>query len=152
MKSQSDSRINQIVDVLCADLAACEFKWTIFVAAARSYKYDSLLKPFPGHFAENNTLDIDRLRATIDKVPRFNDLLHQLMDCLHVSNLTTDRQQPIDKDLTELLYWCFNLNYEPKLRIIDSNDVSRICFFDQKISFTCMLCLHFLSFDHKHIT
>lgn len=140
MKPQSDTRINQILDALCADLAACEFKWTIFVAAARSYKFDSLLKPFPGHFVADNALDIDRLRATIDKVPRFNDLLHQLMDCLHLPNAATDRQQPIDKDLTELLYWCFNLNYEPKLRILDRNDVSRPFFPIKFIRRSPMLC------------
>lgn len=122
--SQVD-QINSLIEVLCADLCGCEFKWTLFVAAANSYKFDSLLKPLPGQYLGGNVLNIERLRETIDKVPRFNDLLHQLMDCLHLLE-DADDQQVFDADVLDLLHWCFILNHEPKIKTVDRNNVSKV--------------------------
>ena len=43
------------------DLQAADVKWSLFVAACQSYRYDSCLKPFPPQFISNGVKDIDSL-------------------------------------------------------------------------------------------
>lgn len=46
------------------DPKAADFKWSLFCAACQSYRFDSMLKPFPPvFFTENSLKDIDKLAS-----------------------------------------------------------------------------------------
>ncbi|XP_037715385.1 protein mono-ADP-ribosyltransferase Parp16 [Drosophila subpulchrella] len=58
------------------DFLACEALWTIFVAAAWSYRYRTRLRPLPSHWGT-----IDLLCNTLGEAPRLEALQEQLMHC-----------------------------------------------------------------------
>ncbi|XP_031638032.1 protein mono-ADP-ribosyltransferase PARP16 [Contarinia nasturtii] len=89
--------------LLEADLDACEFKWSLFVAAANNYKYDSLLKPFPSAYVVNKILDINCLRERTANIPDFCVLLKQLQ---HFCDHPNTSDNFINHETIDLLYWC----------------------------------------------
>lgn len=54
-------KISAIRQLLYRDPKALDIKWSLFITALQSYKYDSLLKPFPPEFIINGTKDINYL-------------------------------------------------------------------------------------------
>ena len=54
-------KILAIRQLLYRDPKALDIKWSLFITALQSYKYDSLLKPFPPEFIINGTKDITYL-------------------------------------------------------------------------------------------
>jgi poly[ADP-ribose] polymerase 16 len=44
-------------NILQNDPKAADMKWSLFVAACQSYRYDSCLKPFPSQFSNNGIKD-----------------------------------------------------------------------------------------------
>jgi len=58
------------------DFLGCEALWTIFMAAAWSYRYRTRLRPFPSHW---NTIDL--VFNTLGDAPRLEVLQQQLMHC-----------------------------------------------------------------------
>lgn len=112
-----------LITVLADDLDACDFKWTLFVTAANSYKYDSLLKPFPSEYATNKVLNINSLRETIAIIPRFSHLLSILQNIVEHS---TQIEHGIDDKGVNLLYWCLILMKEPSLKSVNRTNVSCI--------------------------
>ncbi|KAJ9586546.1 hypothetical protein L9F63_028412, partial [Diploptera punctata] len=62
------------------DLQAADVKWSLFVAACQSYRYDSCLKPFPPQFILNGVKDIDSLREVVEKTPSLILLTQYLYD------------------------------------------------------------------------
>ncbi|GLG99730.1 Protein mono-ADP-ribosyltransferase PARP16 [Gryllus bimaculatus] len=66
--------------LLESDLPSADVKWSLFVAACQSYRYDSCLKPFPPLFMKGDTKDIDGLREVVDKTPALPVLLQHLHD------------------------------------------------------------------------
>ncbi|KAI8038427.1 protein mono-ADP-ribosyltransferase Parp16 [Drosophila gunungcola] len=59
------------------DFMGCEALWTIFVAAAWSYRYRTRLRPMPSHWGGS----IEVLCSTLGHVPRLELLQQQLMHC-----------------------------------------------------------------------
>lgn len=114
-------KARELIKVLDKDLDASDFKWTLFVAAANSYKYDSLLRPFPSAYATKKVLNISDLRETIASIPRFSQLLPILRN-------VADRPSQIENDISdkaiELLYWCLMGLKEPTLKSINRPNVS----------------------------
>ncbi|KAJ4434433.1 hypothetical protein ANN_22995 [Periplaneta americana] len=82
--------------VLEKDPQAADVKWSLFVAACQSYRYDSCLKPFPPQFIINGAKDIDSLREVVDKTPALSLLAQHLND----PDVYQANPQVID-----LLYW-----------------------------------------------
>ncbi|XP_011558882.2 protein mono-ADP-ribosyltransferase PARP16 [Plutella xylostella] len=64
--------------VLEKDFKAADMKWSLFVAAAFSFRYESCLKPFPPGYWKNGIKDMDELLSTITDVPALDLLLRQL--------------------------------------------------------------------------
>lgn len=57
------------------DKFATDLLWSVFVAALQSYKFDSLLKPFPPPFTkEDGEKDIKSLEKTVDEIPALKTL------------------------------------------------------------------------------
>lgn len=143
-------KVKQLTEILEKDLIASDFKWTLFVAASNSYKYDSLLKPFPLMFINNNqTLDIFKLREVIAKVPAFSifvDELRRAAEQISFANMK------IDEETVDLIYWCLLSNREPFLKSIDRLNVSIFPFFHMSkknallLLFDLKRCLLFIFF------
>ncbi|XP_031769199.2 protein mono-ADP-ribosyltransferase PARP16 isoform X2 [Galleria mellonella] len=51
--------------VLEKDFKAADIKWSLFVAAAFSFRYESCLRPFPPSFLKNGIKDMDTLHDSI---------------------------------------------------------------------------------------
>lgn len=115
-------KIKCLITILTDDLDACDFKWTLFVTAANSYKYDSLLKPFPSEYATNKVLNINKLRETIATIPRFSHLLSILRN---IVDHPTQIENTIDDKCVNLLYWCLIIMKEPTLKSVNRTNVSR---------------------------
>ena len=56
-----DKKAVALRNMLENDLQAADVKWSLFVAACQSYRFDSCLKPFPPQFIINGVKDIDSL-------------------------------------------------------------------------------------------
>lgn len=48
-----------ILKLLQKDLMAADLKWSLFIAASQSYKFDSCLRPFPPMYLRNDIKDIN---------------------------------------------------------------------------------------------
>lgn len=110
--------------VLADDLNACDMKWTFFVAAAHSYRYDSQLKPYPMNPADGKPYEIENLHAIIDKVPPFSELLKKL-----------EAKQPLADEIVHLLHWILVRVRDPYLKSVDRSNVSTTSSSQQLIIF-----------------
>lgn len=54
-------KILSLKHLLEKDLKAADLKWSLFVAACNTYRYDSCLKPFPPMYIKNEYKDIEAL-------------------------------------------------------------------------------------------
>lgn len=120
----STDRIVSLIYKLENDMNACDFKWTLFVAAANSYKYDSLLKPFPTAFVAEKTLNINYLREVVASVPSFGRLLPILRNI--IEQLKPNEKNDITEETIDLLHWCLIKAKEPTLKSVHPSDVSEI--------------------------
>lgn len=70
-------KIDFLRAALDLDLEACDLKWTLFVAAAQSYRYDSQLNPYPSKYKQIQTidrLDIESILRSIQSVPSLDSI------------------------------------------------------------------------------
>lgn len=76
-------QLYQVQDRLRSDLLACDVRFSLFVAAANSYRYEKLLRPFPKEFLDGNqrpnigaifqvVADIDRLEVLLEQLSKGN--------------------------------------------------------------------------------
>ncbi len=98
--SEPQNHQNKIVNLRLAleeDIAACDIKWSLFVAAAQSYRYHSRLNPYPPKYAtkEKSEFDIDRIRLTISNVPPLKRLLRQMKT----------EESRLNEDAVDLVHW-----------------------------------------------
>lgn len=54
-------KIKELKIAIENDLEACDIRWTLFVAASQSYRFDSRLKPYPPNFSGAEINDIEKL-------------------------------------------------------------------------------------------
>lgn len=54
-------KIKSLLNCFDKDLISADLKWSLFVAACQSYKYDSCLRPFPPMFYKDGSKDINQL-------------------------------------------------------------------------------------------
>ncbi|XP_037556279.1 protein mono-ADP-ribosyltransferase PARP16 [Dermacentor silvarum] len=71
-----DARL-RVSKIIAEDVEAADLQWSLFVAALRSYRYDTVLRPFPTSFADQatDTKRIDELRDVAARVPPLVALL-----------------------------------------------------------------------------
>lgn len=60
-KSSTRKKLDQIKEILELDLLAADVKLSIFISAAKSFKQDSLLSPFPKSYIDNNVKNFKAL-------------------------------------------------------------------------------------------
>ncbi|XP_028304505.1 protein mono-ADP-ribosyltransferase PARP16 [Gouania willdenowi] len=64
-----------VVSCLHRDPVAADLRCSLFVAAAQSYKRDSLLRPFPARYLNDDSKDFDELLADVTSLPGIRDLV-----------------------------------------------------------------------------
>ncbi|KDR13804.1 hypothetical protein L798_12102, partial [Zootermopsis nevadensis] len=92
-----DKKVITLRNLLQADPQAADVKFSLFVAACQSYRYDSCLKPFPPQFIRDGVKDIDALREVVDRIPALVLLLKQ-----YLCDANTCQANP---QVIDLLYW-----------------------------------------------
>lgn len=92
----TDHQIAELRDRLAVDLTACDLQWTLFVAAAQSFRFDTKLSPYPARLTLRQPgaleplveCDIDSVLKHIAAVPRLTRILWsklsaEAVDLLH---------------------------------------------------------------------
>ncbi|CAG9581373.1 unnamed protein product [Danaus chrysippus] len=95
--------------VLEKDFKAADIKWSLFVAAAFSFRYESCLRPFPPVFMKNGIKDMDELLSVITDVPALDLVLQQLDNLDNLANIS---------DILDLLFYVLVRLKEPSLKTI----------------------------------
>ncbi|KAJ2947857.1 hypothetical protein O0L34_g9646 [Tuta absoluta] len=95
--------------ILEKDFKAADIKWSLFIAAAFSFRYESCLRPFPPAFMKGGIKDMDELLTVITDVPALDLLMQQLDD---LDNLAS-----ISKVLDLLFYVLVRLK-DPSLKTV----------------------------------
>lgn len=115
--TESQNYQNQIFSLRQAlekDIAACDIKWSLFVAAAQSYRYHSRLNPYPPKYAtkEKSEYDIDRIKFTIANVPALHQLLRQIKNV-----------DVLNDDVVDLVHWVLCSKSYSTLRTVAKQEV-----------------------------
>uniref|UniRef100_A0A914UU29 PARP n=1 Tax=Plectus sambesii TaxID=2011161 RepID=A0A914UU29_9BILA len=80
-------------DLVKENTAGAEIKWALFAAAVRSYRADTLVKPFPPMFINDGNKDFERLERAVVSLPCS---IKQLRCSHELDELTEDQQQLLD--------------------------------------------------------
>uniref|UniRef100_A0A452GY98 Poly [ADP-ribose] polymerase n=1 Tax=Gopherus agassizii TaxID=38772 RepID=A0A452GY98_9SAUR len=77
----SDAALREkIKEAIRRDLMAADLKCSLFVSALQSYKRDSVLRPFPGLYANEESKDFDALLADTNALPSLQELPESISD------------------------------------------------------------------------
>ncbi|KAL4712656.1 hypothetical protein ACJJTC_007953, partial [Scirpophaga incertulas] len=109
-KDSLEKKVIHLRHVLEKDFKAADLKWSLFVAAAFSFRYESCLKPFPPAFIKNGIKDMDKLLSVIADVPALDLLLHQFNNLDNLSHLS---------EIIDLLFYVLVRLKEPTLKSIN---------------------------------
>uniref|UniRef100_A0A1A9WR64 ARTD15_N domain-containing protein n=1 Tax=Glossina brevipalpis TaxID=37001 RepID=A0A1A9WR64_9MUSC len=111
-------KIEALRSILETDILAADAKWTLFVAAALSYRYDSQLKPFPSRYAEEQSVcDIDSLVSVINDTPKLRVVYQHIVE---------KNYDEFDADVMELLHWVLVEMKEFNLRSLETEEISSL--------------------------
>ena len=70
-----ETSLSQLAEELGRDILAADFRFSLFVGALQSFKYETLLKPVHAQFKNSDgEVDVDRLRKLTLKLPNFQKL------------------------------------------------------------------------------
>jgi hypothetical protein len=61
VRDSGNKKVVTLRNILEGDGKGADVKWSLFVAACKSYRYDSCLKPFPPQFINSGLKDIECL-------------------------------------------------------------------------------------------
>lgn len=68
----------QIKEKIWQDPLAADLQWSLFLAALRNYKWDSLLRPFPPMFInDDNDKDLKSLHEAVNEIPALSRLTRE---------------------------------------------------------------------------
>lgn len=65
-------RQRDVQELLKDDLFSCDMLWCIFVAAAKSYRFNSILLPFPPMYQVQDKKNMFALKTVISSTPKFS--------------------------------------------------------------------------------
>ncbi|XP_063548663.1 protein mono-ADP-ribosyltransferase PARP16 [Cydia strobilella] len=103
--------------ILEKDFKACDIKWSLFVAAAFSFRYESCLRPFPPAFLKNGVKDMDELLSVVSDVPALDLVLEQLINLEDLSKVS---------DIIHLLFYVLVRLKEPALKTLQPDSYDQI--------------------------
>ncbi|KAH7935296.1 protein mono-ADP-ribosyltransferase PARP16 [Rhipicephalus sanguineus] len=104
-QNSEDARL-RVLEIIAEDVAAADLQWSLFVAALRSYRYDTVLRPFPTSFADQatDTKRIDELRDVAARVPPLGALLPAGSAAKSSTSAATG-PKGVPRESWELLLW-----------------------------------------------
>ncbi|XP_024946806.1 mono [ADP-ribose] polymerase PARP16 isoform X2 [Cephus cinctus] len=111
-QEDSDKKISSLKHLFQKDLKAADLKWSLFIAACHSYRFDSCLKPFPPMYIVNECKDIEALRKAIEIVPPLTIIYQEL----HEPNAYSNYGTTID-----LLYWVLIRLRDPYIKSVNKD-------------------------------
>jgi len=92
-----------VKDLLKNDLYSCDMLWCLFIAAAKSYRFSSILRPFPAMYQEGEEKNMFGLKSAIASIPKLSIVASSW------SELGSENQ--------ELLSWLFGaVHFKLKLK------------------------------------
>ncbi|XP_033210737.1 uncharacterized protein LOC117168907 [Belonocnema kinseyi] len=103
-------KILSLKRLLEKDPKAADLKWSLFIAACQTYRYDSCVKPFPPMYIKNETKDIDALRKVLETVPPLIIVYQELEE----PNVYENYGPAI-----ELLYWVLVQLRDPHIKSVN---------------------------------
>lgn len=110
-----EEKRQKVVDVIKEDLLAADLTWSLFLAALKSYRHDSILRPFPNAFvSEAGEKDFETLAQVAGEVPSLRTLLHQSKD-----------KSTLSQQAWELLEWALQDN-PFTIKPLENSQFSRI--------------------------
>ncbi|KAL6440926.1 hypothetical protein ACFW04_003373 [Cataglyphis niger] len=104
-----EKKILSLKHLLEKDPKAADLKWSLFVAASNTYRYDSCLKPFPPMYIKNECKDIEALRRAIESVPPLSLIRKELNEADAYENYG---------ETIELLYWVLLRLRDPHIKSV----------------------------------
>lgn len=104
------SKILAIVSAIRTDFEARDLKWTLFVAAAQSYRSASLLKPFPPKYTNGDKCNIEPLVSAIGQTPPLQVVLRRITYDGHLNSCVVD-----------FLHWVLVEHPSPALKSIETD-------------------------------
>ncbi|XP_041772703.1 protein mono-ADP-ribosyltransferase PARP16-like [Anopheles merus] len=93
-----------VLKTIIHDPAATDLRLSLFISAAKSFRYDSCLQPFPPDFITNNEKSIDQLCRVLETIPPVADLPAGLA--------------ALDEQTVGLLHWILCRQARPALRTV----------------------------------
>uniref|UniRef100_A0A182JT17 Poly [ADP-ribose] polymerase n=1 Tax=Anopheles christyi TaxID=43041 RepID=A0A182JT17_9DIPT len=93
-----------VLKTIIHDPAAADLRLSLFFSAAKSFRYDSCLQPFPPDFIINNEKSIDQLCRVLETIPPVADLQAGLAG--------------LDEQAVVLLHWILCRQARPALRTV----------------------------------
>ncbi|XP_012289106.1 mono [ADP-ribose] polymerase PARP16 [Orussus abietinus] len=109
-KDEIAKKILSLKSLLKKDPKAADLKWSFFVAACHTYRFDSCLKPFPPMYIRNECKDIEALRKVIEMVPPLAIIFQEL----HEPNVYDNHGPAID-----LLHWVLIKFKDPLIKSVN---------------------------------
>ncbi|XP_078040203.1 protein mono-ADP-ribosyltransferase PARP16-like isoform X2 [Augochlora pura] len=106
------NKVSALKFLLENDLKGADLKWSLFVAACNTYRYDTCLKPFPPMYIKNKCKDIDALRGTIELIPPLTVILKELQESEVYEKYSTT---------IELLYWALICLRDPCIKSVSKD-------------------------------
>uniref|UniRef100_A0A182NHY5 Poly [ADP-ribose] polymerase n=1 Tax=Anopheles dirus TaxID=7168 RepID=A0A182NHY5_9DIPT len=99
-----DGKRSLLLETIKHDPAAVDLRLSLFVSAAKSFRYDSCLQPFPPDFIINSEKSIDQLNRVLETVPPVAELPAGLA--------------ALDERTVDLLLWILCRQAHPALRTV----------------------------------
>ncbi|KAG5680376.1 hypothetical protein PVAND_009885 [Polypedilum vanderplanki] len=98
MHPSREEKLQEIKSCIENDLLASDLKISLFTSAAKSFKKNFLLNPFPSAYLKDDIKDFDRLIEDLDQIPSLEELLVILM-------AEFDNTVLISNAVINLLHW-----------------------------------------------
>ncbi|KXJ79711.1 hypothetical protein RP20_CCG028423 [Aedes albopictus] len=108
--SSAASKRSALGKELERDSLAADLRLSLFISAARSFKYDSCLQPFPPDFIKNKEKKIDELNGVLDGLAPLKEL--------NIADLAGPR--------LDLLHWILCQQSNPGLRTVPKTDFDSV--------------------------
>ncbi|KAK2583882.1 hypothetical protein KPH14_001156 [Odynerus spinipes] len=112
-----EKKIILLKHLLEKDPKAADLKWSLFVAACNTYRYDSCLRPFPPMYVKNECKDIEALRRTVELIPPLAVIFREL----HEPNVYANYGPAID-----LLHWVLIRLRDPYIKSISKENYDSV--------------------------
>ncbi|XP_046398621.1 protein mono-ADP-ribosyltransferase PARP16 [Ischnura elegans] len=116
-KITGENKIKNLKYLLESNIVAADIRWSIFVAACQSYRFDSCLKPYPNRFIADGNKNIDALREVVDKTNSFQLLLKKMEE---------QNFYRANEDVVDLLHWVLIESPEPRFKNVPKKEFDTV--------------------------